>query len=83
MNERGDHYRGLVAFTKYGLKETVPMLLRLSPETTLNGQWLAVSLAFLKMDSRKHSHCRSIIAINSENGTTGANAGAETMTMHY
>ena len=38
VNEEGDHHRGVVAFMIYGLKETVPILIRLSPETTINGQ---------------------------------------------
>ena len=45
VNEEVGHYRGVVAFIINGLEETVPMVIRLSPETAINGQWLAQEFA--------------------------------------
>ena len=34
-------YKGIVAFMIQGLKESVPIVVKASPEVTLSGQWLA------------------------------------------
>ena len=45
VNEGGDHYWVVVAFMRSGQKETVPILIRFSTETTIKGQWLAQEFA--------------------------------------
>ena len=47
VNEEVDHYGGVVALMMNGLKETVPMGIRLLPEKkkTINGLWLAQEFA--------------------------------------
>ena len=45
VNEEGDHYRMVAAFMISGLKEAVPIVIRLPPETTIKGQWLAQHFA--------------------------------------
>ena len=41
VNEEVDHYRRGAAFMTNGLKEIVPMVIRLSLEIIINGQWLS------------------------------------------
>ena len=45
VNEEIDLSRGIVAFMISGLKETVPIVIRISLETAIRGQWLALEIA--------------------------------------
>ena len=40
-DETGNLYKGVVVFMVQGLKQSVPVVVRASPETTLSGKWLA------------------------------------------
>jgi hypothetical protein len=49
-NEEGDLYKGIVVFMISGLKKTVPTVIKASPETTVNGEWLANELSLCIID---------------------------------
>ena len=40
-DSRKNFYKGIVVFMIQGLKESVPIVVKASPEVTLTGQWLA------------------------------------------
>ena len=43
-NSEGELYKGLVCFMIVGLKNSIPHVIKLSPETKINGDWLKEEL---------------------------------------
>ena len=43
-NSEGELYKGLVCFMIVGLKNSIPYVIKLSPETKINGDWLKEEL---------------------------------------
>ena len=41
VDEKGDLYKGIVAFMVLGLKQSIPVVAKAIPEVTFYGQWLA------------------------------------------
>ena len=41
VDEKGDLYKGIVAFMVLGLKQSIPFFAQAIPEVTFYGQWLA------------------------------------------
>ena len=39
-DEEGNHYKGIVVFMIAGLKKSIPFVVKASPETFINGEWL-------------------------------------------
>ena len=49
-NADGEMYKGIVVFMINGLQSTVPMVIRASPEVSLQGDWLAKNLLAVLQD---------------------------------
>ena len=45
VDEERNLYKEIVAFMVVGLKQSIPFVVRTTPEVTFNGQWLAEKLS--------------------------------------